>query len=270
MWQGPYPAFRPPAGFWATKQFWAPEVHRWQDRYVMLASFKRDGVLPRHADPRRRNAARVPFLPHSDGPVTPRTWECLDGTLYVDEHGDPWIVFCHEWVQVGDGEICAQRLTHDLRAVCGEPVLLFRASDAPWCEPTCLPSGNEGYVTNGPFLYRAGDGALFMLWSSFTGAFVQGSGALSHPARSSAPGTHQRAPLFRDDGGHGMLFTAFDGQLMLVLHTPNRSLPMNVPACCPSPWRTVTSAAPADPNRLFAQANHFSPAARWSIMPASR
>ncbi len=32
-WEGPFPAFRPAPGFWATTQFWAPEVHRYQGRY---------------------------------------------------------------------------------------------------------------------------------------------------------------------------------------------------------------------------------------------
>ena len=31
----------------------------------------------------------------------------------------------------------------------------------------------------------------------------------------------KETPLFRDDGGHGMLFSTFDGKLMMVLHTPN-------------------------------------------------
>ena len=28
-------------------------------------------------------------------------------------------------------------------------------------------------------------------------------------------------PLWSDDGGHGMLFRTFDGELRLALHTPN-------------------------------------------------
>ena len=55
-----------------------------------------------------------PFLPHSEGAVTPRTG-CLDGTLYIDENKQPWIVFCHEWVQIIDGAVCAARLSDDLK-----------------------------------------------------------------------------------------------------------------------------------------------------------
>ena len=37
--------------------------------------------------------------------VTPDGWQSLDGTLYVDRSGKPWMVFCHEWLQVGDGQM---------------------------------------------------------------------------------------------------------------------------------------------------------------------
>ena len=30
---------------------------------------------------------RDPFVPLSDGPVTPADWECLDGTLYAAADG---------------------------------------------------------------------------------------------------------------------------------------------------------------------------------------
>ena len=64
---------------------------------------------------------RDPFVPLSDGPVTPADWECLDGTLYVAANGTPYLVFCHEWLQVKDGEMCAMPLTPDLTAAAGEP-----------------------------------------------------------------------------------------------------------------------------------------------------
>ena len=42
------------------------------------------------------------------------------------------MVFCHEWLQVQDGQICAIRMEEDLSDSIGEPVILFRASEAPW------------------------------------------------------------------------------------------------------------------------------------------
>ncbi|UKI17739.1 MAG: hypothetical protein L6V80_06255 [Bacteroidales bacterium] len=39
----------------------------------------------------------------------------LDGTLWVED-GKPYMVYCHEWVQVMDGEMKVVELTRDLSA----------------------------------------------------------------------------------------------------------------------------------------------------------
>ena len=46
--------------------------------------------------------------------------------------------------------------------------------------------------------------------------------ARSASGRLRGPWVQQAAPLFAEDGGHGMIFRRFDGQLMLVLHQPNK------------------------------------------------
>lgn len=56
----------------------------------------------------------------------------LDGTLYVDPSGQPWMVYAHEWLQTVDGTMEAIRLAPDLTRTIGDPVLLFKASDASW------------------------------------------------------------------------------------------------------------------------------------------
>jgi len=133
-WEGPIPAFRPPADFWANSQFWAPECHPWQGRHFLFASFAKDGQQ-RGTQILAADNPEGPYRLHSDRPVTPRDWECLDGTLFVDDAGKPWMVFGHKWVQVEDGEMCAIPLTDDLRAAVGEPTLRFRASEAAWSKP---------------------------------------------------------------------------------------------------------------------------------------
>lgn len=47
-----------------------------------------------------------PFHPLTDQPVTPLHWECLDGTLFIDDEDKPWMVYCHEWLQVNNGGGC--------------------------------------------------------------------------------------------------------------------------------------------------------------------
>jgi len=218
-WEGPFPAFQPSADFWADRNFWAPEVHVYCDRYYLFASFKAEGVC-RGTQILSADRPHGPFQPISDGPVTPHDWECLDGTLFMDADDQPWMIFCHEWVQVGDGEICALRLSDDLKTAMGQPHLLFRASEAPWAQE--LDSkGRKGYVTDGPSLYRLSSGKLIMLWSSFSAGGYTVGVAMSTSGEILGPWQQVPEPLYAGDGGHCMVFRDFDQQLWLALHRPN-------------------------------------------------
>jgi hypothetical protein len=208
-------------GFWADRNFWAPEVHVYRGRCYMFASFKsaeaRRGTQILAAD-----GPQGPFLPISDGPVTPRDWECLDGTFFLDNADQPWIVFCHEWVQVGDGEICALRLSDDLTSAVGEPHLLFRASEAPWTEEL-NSKGRVGIVTDGPWVHRLASGELLVLWSSLRSSGYTVGIARALSGGILGPWEQVPEPLFAGDGGHCMTFRTFDGALRLALHRPNPS-----------------------------------------------
>ena len=85
-WEGPKVCFHNDGSFWADRNYWAPEVHPYHGAFFMFASFKnlwrRRGTAILRAE-----MPEGPFVPWSDGPVTPRHWECLDGTFYVDEIG---------------------------------------------------------------------------------------------------------------------------------------------------------------------------------------
>ena len=220
-WSDPVVCFEAPSGFWADRNFWAPEVHRYQGGYYMFASFKAEG-LHRGTAVLYSEKPEGPFVPWSEGPVTPEAWECLDGTFFVDADGMPYMVFCHEWVQAGDGEVLAMPLSPDLKRAAGEPVLLFRASEAPWARPVHHSSGVTGYVTDGPFLWRTQAGRLLCLWASFSeGGYTEGV-AVSDNDRLNGRFV-QAEPLFHRDGGHGMVFRTVDGELMLTLHQPNHT-----------------------------------------------
>ncbi|MDR2743237.1 MAG: glycoside hydrolase family 43 protein [Treponema sp.] len=224
---GPFPAFRPSEHFWSEKNFWAPEIHKYCGMYYMFATF-----LPKKG---RRGTAVLksgagimgPYLPWSVGPVTPPDWECLDGTFFIDDEGKPYMVFCHEWKQAGEGEIWAMPLSADLRQTAGESWLLFRASEAPWSAPlkgrTLMNLTDRlCYVTDGPFMWRTKMGALLLLWSSFgeDGAYRIGI-ARSESGTLRGPWKQNDMPLYAADGGHGMLFHSFDGKLRLAIHSPN-------------------------------------------------
>ena len=202
------------AGFWADRDFWAPEVHKWGGRYYLFGSCKAEGKC-RATQILVCDTPDGEYLPISDKPITPKEWECLDGTLYVED-GTPYIVFCHEWVQIGDGEIWAMELSPDLAHAAGEPFILFRASDNP--NVSELEQGSGNYVTDGPFLYREG-GRLRMIWSSFyKGRYL----VLDAESDSIRGKWVHRGSRFDFDGGHAMIFTTLEGKRMIALHAPNK------------------------------------------------
>ena len=215
-WQPPVAVFTPPEGFWADRDFWAPEIHAYQGKYYLFGTLSAD---------RAKRGTQVfvadqplgPYRPHSDRAATPHDWMALDGTLYV-ENGRPWMVFCHEWVQIGDGAVNVVRLATDLSKPIGEPIRLFRASEAPWCRS--IQPGK--YVTDGPCLYRLASGKLLMLWSSFSGKDYAVGIVRSQNGTIQGPWKHDPKPLF-EGGGHCMVFRSLDGKPMLVLHAPNQS-----------------------------------------------
>ncbi|WP_028549929.1 glycoside hydrolase family 43 protein [Paenibacillus sp. UNC451MF] len=218
-WEGPHRAFRPDASFWADRHYWAPEVHEWKGSYYMFASFKSEDRC-RATQILVADRPEGPFKPHGNGPVTPADWECLDGTLYVDRSGEPWIVFCHEWLQVKDGEVCALRLSSDLTETQGDVITLFKASDAPWVRPV---REGDTFVTDGPFFYSSKTGELLLLWSSFGEQGYAMGIARSLNGDISGPWIHEAEPVYRKDGGHGMLFHGLLGGLMLTIHLPNKN-----------------------------------------------
>ena len=146
------------------------------------------------------------------------------------------MVFCHEWLQVKDGEMCAVRLSDDLKQAVGEPFLLFRASEPDWA----LKDKTE-FVTDGPWMYRTATGKLLMLWSSSAANGYVEAIAYSDNGDVTGRWQHQKQLLFDQDGGHGMIFTSKEGKLFFILHNPNNS-PMERPVILPLEERDGTLA----------------------------
>jgi beta-xylosidase len=214
--------FAPGETFWGTENFWAPEMHKYRGGYYLFASFKAPGRR-RATSILRADSPRGPFSPWGAETATPPDWECLDGTLYVDDNGLPYIVFCHEWVQEGGGTICARRLKEDLSGPAGDAVTLFAAADAEWTKLEGHSSGITGHVTDGPFLYKPGNGQLWMLWSSLSETGYAIGLSISDSGNILGPWRQQEQALFSADGGHGMIFRDLGGTLRLAIHTPNHT-----------------------------------------------
>jgi len=214
-WSRPYRIFEKPDDFWADLDYWAPEMHAYKGKYYIFSSFRAAGKY-RRCQALVSDSPRGPFRPVRNEPVTPEGWHCLDGTLYIDKKEHPWMVFCHEWLQVCDGQVCAIPLSEDLGKAIGDPIILFRATDAPWRKDA------PGIVTDGPWLYRTKIGTLLMQWSSFSsdGGYTVGC-ARSLSGEIQGPWIQDPDPVYAMDGAHSMLFHTFDGQLIMSLHCPN-------------------------------------------------
>jgi hypothetical protein len=206
-------------GFWADRDVWAPEVHKYGESYYLFVTLKSEDRF-RGTQIFKSQSPMGEFLPISEKPVTPEDWSSLDGTLYVED-GRPYMVFCHEWTQIKNGTMCAVELTEDLTATVGEPFLLFAASDNPWVHSISSKAYGEGYVTDGPFLFCE-QGKLKMIWSSFVENTRYALFGAESDGGIRGKWTHS-APLYDFDGGHSMLFSSLEGKRMIALHAPNHS-----------------------------------------------
>jgi len=215
------------------KDVWAPEVHEYKGSYYLLVTLTFNGLLRENKPVDEANWPEMhkrgtyiyraespagPFSPLKNTSHTPADWMALDGTLFVEDDV-PYMIFCHEWVQMIDGTINMVQLNDDLSDTVGNPEILFRASDAPGAKT----GPRQRKVTDGCFLYGSPkSGKLFMIWSTFlpdSGYCVILTESRSEKIRG--PWINHK-PIFKDDGGHGMLFRSFDGRLIMALHQPNQ------------------------------------------------
>jgi len=230
-WQGPQIIFSAPPGLWPDAHItavWAPELHFYRGKYYLFLTFNTPDQFAeqwRNWLPRVKRGSQVlvgdtplgPFKALQNHSTPPADMMTLDGTLWVED-GVPYMVFCHEWVQIKDGTIECIPLKEDLSEAVGEPVRLFDGSDAAWSKK----SPEYGcHVTDGPYLYKSKSGKLLMVWSSAGEKGYTTGVAISDSGKVKGPWRQQAEPLFADDGGHAMIFRRFDGTLMLTLHQPN-------------------------------------------------
>lgn len=216
-WSEPVSIIDFPKDFWATKDFWAPEVHFYRGSFYLFASLMSE-TANRGTQIFKASSPLGPFEPISEGPQTPIDWMCLDGTLYCDRNGTPYMVFCHEWLQIQNGTICYAQLSEDLTHFVGEPRVMFAAHDFNFVQHITDDANN--FVTDGPFFHRCENGDLLMIWSSFGEKGYLESVLKSDNGELDGHWIPQNL-LFDTDGGHGMIFRDFDGNLKLPLHYPN-------------------------------------------------
>ena len=212
--------------YWGQRDFWAPDMFNIGGKYYIVITTSPDSDTlesPRHGlQPERGCSVLVsdkpegPYKALVNTPFTPKGWMSLDATLF-EEDGRFWALYCHEWMQITDGSVVAQKMSKDLKKTNGEPIVLFNASAYPHAIPELL-------VTDAPVANRAEDGTLYMTWSTFdkrTGKYII-TAAISESGKIAGPWKQLGEPLNPDDdGGHAMVFKTFDGKTMISYHSPN-------------------------------------------------
>lgn len=205
--------------------YWAPECYRIEKKFHLITTLgkagNRTGIFALHAD--------TPTGPFRDEiRLTPEDWRCIDGTLYTDDSGT-YLAFSRSFEDYPDGgDLWGVRIRVEKDEIIGpegEPFRLFEAKEAGWNEPIPFAKefGIDGivYLSDGPFMVKNSKGELVMLWSSWCkGSYAVGA-AVSESGRITGPYRHEQTTLVPGNAGHGMAFTARNGEKYYALHYPN-------------------------------------------------
>ncbi len=223
LWEGPCEIFHRPDGFWADECYWAPECICKDGMFYLTATFaaadRKKGILFLKSD-----NPLGPFTPTSMDRVTPADWTCIDGTVYREDD-TYWLIFSHGFPEDLSGSMMAMKIRNDFTGLTGEPVRLFRASEASWARPVPFAKTEFGideplFFVDGPSVIGKENGKLQMIFSSWgTGGYTVGI-AESDSGKLLGKWHHINRIICRDSG-HGMVFTEMNGKRMLAVHAPN-------------------------------------------------
>lgn len=219
-WEGPIEVFHRPEGFWADRNYWAPECYELDGVFYLIATLAGEGIK-KGVHVLKANSPTGPFT--YSHRLTPEEWTCIDGSLYFPGEGNPWLLYSHSFEDDGCRDMCAQELKRDLSAPIGAPRTIFQVSEAPWAVPVPFAKeefGMDGdiYFSDGPFVVPLSNGALALTWSSWGQRGYAVGVAVSDSGRITGPWRQQTETLFPGGGGHGMVFTALDGKRYYTLH----------------------------------------------------
>ena len=223
MWSDEITVYLPPKNFHGTAHlFWAPECHYYKGKYYIFTSVYSSVTKHRCISVYRADNPLGPFEDIAGGCITPTDWDAIDGTFYVDETGQPWMIFVHEWISMpdGNGSFVAAKLAEDLTHFISEPIHLFYAKE--------LQGATMG-VTDGCYMVTTTSGKLCMIWSNFTQKGYVVAKAYSQSGKIQGPWV-QEGLLYQKgafsfakyEGGHGMVFQKIDGGFAVAYHSPNK------------------------------------------------
>ena len=183
--------FNEAAWMGASPQVWASEIHCIDGKYYNFSTLTNGNItIDSDGHPRRAVHIMSSTLPEGkytlisggDATYVPAEKTTLDASYFEDTDGKRYLIYCHEWIQNGNGTIEYIELKPDMKGTVGEGVVMTRAHDATW---------NTSPVTDGPYLFRTQTGRLGMIWTSWHGGrYVQGV-AYSSTGKMNGPWVHE-------------------------------------------------------------------------------
>lgn len=227
-------AFEIPEDFWAYRDVWAGEVHKYKGNFYLFVSLLGKNNL-RGTQICVSESPKGPFIPLVPRAVTPLDQSCIDGTLYVHD-GKPYIFYSHDWPDnyVAEksayvGELWAAELTDDLTAIKGEPWLVFGSDESPISKATPHHITWEGkksmrYGSDAPWLQKLSDGSLLLTWSPYLQNNYVVLSVVSKSGSIFGPWEHLTQPLFDKNGGHAMFFRDKNDRDIMCIHAPEKNL----------------------------------------------
>ncbi len=204
------------------RDFRSASVQKFGEAYYMFGTYKSTETGSRGIAVLRSDGPEGPFTVISDGQITPPEWNSIDGTLYVDDNSQPWLIFARDNTLEVDNvsKVMAAKLSDDLTEIIGEPIELFSADEYKIYPNT---------LVNAPYPYRTDDGQLLIIWSHRESTGMCIGVARSVDGTVDGNWTHDTGLLYSKDmlgtydGGYSTVFE-LDGQLWLAFHTPNTSI----------------------------------------------
>lgn len=232
LWDGPFHIAKTNPNSWMgpNPMIWAAEFHKYKNKYYYFATFTNRDVkidtVGSNIIERRASHILVsdtpegPYIPMKDEVYLPAEKPTLDGTFWVDTNGKPYMIYCYEWLQNGNGTMEKIELKSDLSGSIGVGKLLFKASDSPWSrEKDENGRDKPNKVTDGPYLFKTGTGRLGMIWTSWVyDVYTQGV-VYSESGTLDGPWIQENDPITPPNFGHGMLFKTFEGKTLMSVHS---------------------------------------------------
>ena len=198
----------------ASRWFWAPEVYRLGDGFVMY--FTRDERIScaKSASP------TGPFVEVGGGPMYHAPDNRIDNTLFVDDDGKAYVFFSrfrHAGAQ--GSEIWGAELDEDRLRLRENTCFFCLRAEARW-------ERVRGRVVEGPFVIKH-NGKYYLTYSANdyqSKDYAVGYAVADHPRgpyRRAAKNPILRRPAGWVGAGHHSFFRDADGQLRIVFHVHN-------------------------------------------------